>query len=116
MKIINAELRAGVWTAEVIGGAPAGLQVLHDGLVVENMTVTPQADRDSAVIRVPVPADLISDGVQTFIVTDATGGTLASFAILAGEVLAQDIRAEIDLLRAELDLLKAAFRRHCSNT
>jgi hypothetical protein len=30
--------------------------------------------------------------------------------------LAEDIRAEMDLLRAELDLLKQAFRRHCVET
>ena len=35
---------------------------------------------------------------------------------LAGEALAHDIRAEIDLLRAELDMLKRAFRRHCLET
>ena len=32
---------------------------------------------------------------------------------VAGEALAPDLRAELDLLRAELDLLKSAFRRHC---
>ena len=32
------------------------------------------------------------------------------------QALAEDIRAEVDLLRAELDLLKRAFRRHCQDT
>ena len=41
---------------------------------------------------------------------------LASFSIVAGDALAEDIRAELSLLRAELDMLKKAFRRHCVET
>ena len=64
--------------------------------------------------RVAIPAELISDGVQVFIISNrATAERLASFTILAGDVLGDDIRAEMELLRAELDMLKRAFRRHC---
>jgi hypothetical protein len=69
------------------------------------------------IIRVPVPADTLSDGVQTYLVNDARSGEkLASFTILAGETLDDDIRTEISLLRAELDMLKKSFRRHCVET
>lgn len=114
MKIINAELRAGVWTGELVGGKPDGIWVIHEGRKLEGVTFQAQPDRDSTLIRVPVPAELISDGVQTFVVQNPDGRTLTSFAILAGEVLAHDLRAEIDLLRAELDMLKSAFRKHVS--
>jgi len=68
-------------------------------------------------LRIPVPADKIADGVQTFIISDsATGETLDSFTIIAGEPLSDDIRAEVTLLREELDMLKRAFRRHCLET
>ena len=64
-----------------------------------------------------VPADSLSDGVQTYLVNDArSGDKLASFTILAGDTLSDDIRAEIDLLRAELDMLKKSFRHHCNET
>jgi len=54
---------------------------------------------------------------ENFIISDGkTGMTLNSFALLFGEVLAEDIRAEMGLLREELDLLKSAFRRHCVET
>jgi hypothetical protein len=54
---------------------------------------------------------------ENFIISDEkTGMTLNSFALLFGEVLAEDIRAEMGLLREELDLLKSAFRRHCVET
>ena len=63
------------------------------------------------------PRALISDGLQSFVISNPdTGETLESFAILAGDALADDIRAEIGLLRAELDMLKRAFRRHCAET
>lgn len=65
----------------------------------------------------PIPAERIADGVQTFVIRDRrTDQGLASFAIVAGDALAEDIRAEIGLLRAELDMLKKAFRRHCAAT
>jgi hypothetical protein len=112
MKVINAELRAGVWSGELVDGPASGIRVLHQGQALEGVTITPLPDRDSTRISVPVPAALISDGVQTFVVEDSAGRVLASFAILAGDVLAHDLRAEIALLRAELDILKSAFRKH----
>ena len=68
-------------------------------------------------VSVPIPADLLGDGVQTFLVRDAaTGDRIGAFTIVTGAPLEDDIRAEIDLLRAELDMLKKAFRRHCIET
>jgi len=68
-------------------------------------------------VKVPVPASAISDGVQTFVISDGdTGDVLNTFSILAGDAIGEDMRAEMDLLRAELDLLKRAFRRHCVET
>ncbi len=68
-------------------------------------------------LRVPIPADAIADGVQTLLVIEAASGrVLEKITIIAGEALADDIRAEVDLLRAELDMLKRAFRRHCVET
>ena len=113
MKIINAVLRAGVWTGELVEGSAKNIQVLHNGHRLEGVELSPLPDRGSQHIKVPIPASAISDGVQTFVVQDETGHTLTQFTILAGDVLAQDLRAEVDLLRAELDLLKQAFRRHC---
>ena len=114
MKIINAELRAGIWTGELVEGSADSVQVLHNGQPLDGVTTTHLPDRDSTLIRVPLPSALISDGVQPFVVQDGSGHVLTSFAILAGDVMAHDLRAEIDLLRAELDMLKSAFRRHCA--
>ena len=49
-------------------------------------------------MRLPIPADLLSDGVQTFVLRDAAGDTtLAHFTIVTGMALEEDIRAEVDL-------------------
>ncbi|MDR5651007.1 hypothetical protein [Ruixingdingia sedimenti] len=114
-------LRAGVWEgilAAAPGSAAPAIEVMHMERPVGGATVTTLSDRPGQwALRVPIPAEAISDGVQTFLIRHAgTGETLASFAVLAGTALEQDIRAEVDLLRAELDMLKRAFRRHCLDT
>jgi hypothetical protein len=68
-------------------------------------------------VSVPIPVDRIADGVQTFVIRDRREDMLlGSFSIVAGDALAEDIRAELSLLRAELDMLKKGFRRHCLET
>ncbi|MHA7876520.1 hypothetical protein [Roseivivax sp.] len=68
-------------------------------------------------LEVPVPPEALGDGVMTFLITEAASGArLGSFTMIGDEPLAEDIRAEVDLLRAELDMLKRAFRRHCTET
>ncbi len=84
---------------------------------VANVQLTEDHAQGHWLLQVPIPADAIAEGVQTFVITDAEDGTtLAHFHLIAGEVLGDDIRAEMDLLRAELDMLKRAFRRHCVET
>lgn len=68
-------------------------------------------------LRIPIPAHVLADGVQTILVRDTMAQeTLDVITIISGEAIADDIRAEMDLLRAELDMLKRAFRRHCLET
>ena len=84
---------------------------------VANVQLTEDHAKGHWLLQVPIPVDAIAEGIQTFVITDAEDGTrLAHFHLMAGEVLGDDIRAEVDLLRAELDMLKRAFRRHCVET
>lgn len=71
---------------------------------------------DQWTLEVPVPAEAISDGVHTIVVSKAGDGStvLGQFSLIAGNALAGDVQAEVSILRAELDLLKRAFRKHCS--
>ncbi len=114
--LVSARLAGGVWEGALRGGEEAPrVAATHEGRAVPGVTVT--AEGGAWVVRVPVPPEAVADGVHTVVVTEAgTGEALGSFALAAGEALAGDLRAEIDLLRAELDLLKRAFRRHCVET
>ena len=92
------------------------IEVTLGNTEIEGVEVIPD-QQGGYVLRVPVPRFAICDGVQTFVVKDkASGEKLGAFALIAGEALGDDIRAEMDLLRAELDMLKRAFRRHCLET
>jgi len=113
-------LASGVWEgilhAEGDANYAPDLHALHLDQPIEGLSVT-ALPHGGWTVKLPIPANLISDGVQTFVIADRRSGEqLASFALLAGEALAEDIRAEIDLMRAELDMLKRAFRRHCLET
>jgi len=119
-KLSNARISEGVWQGMLIGpkeGDAPQIKVSHFDTPLADAEVIELPDGDGWQLRVPIPAEVIADGLQTFVIRDgATDTTLSSFAILAGEALTEDLRAEIGLLRAELDMLKRAFRRHCLET
>ena len=54
---------------------------------------------------------MLSDGVHSCIISWTTGEKIGDFTVIAGDVLAGDLRAEIEQLRAELNLLKTVVRR-----
>lgn len=118
-KLTKTRIRAGVWEGVMTGTAPEPvLEVLHLEIAVRGVTVTAIPDRAGDwLVRVPIPVELLTEGVQTFLIQDkATGARLEHFTIITGVAMEDDMRAEVDLLRAELDMLKRAFRRHCLET
>ncbi|MFK7940218.1 MAG: hypothetical protein AB8B82_12625 [Roseovarius sp.] len=119
--LTKTRLFEGVWegvlTYNGTGNFQPEIEVTHLQKPLAGVKVTEKPDENLWVVQVPVPADLISDGVQTFLIRDTrTDQTLNSFALMAGDTLSHDIRAEVTLLREELDMLKRAFRRHCLET
>ena len=120
LSLTKTRLRAGIWEGVLQGVPPDAvpqIRVTHQQAQVDGVTLAPAKDAGGWTVRVPIPPDSLSDGVQTFLFHDAaTGDKLGHFTIVTGEALDDDIRAEIDLLRAELDMLKRAFRRHCLET
>lgn len=118
-KLTKTRIRAGIWEGVLSGSSTAPkLEVLHLEAPVAGASVAAVPERAGEwLVRVPIPAALLSDGVQTFLIRDGgSGETLAHFTIITGVAMEDDLRAEIDLLRAELDMLKRAFRRHCLDT
>ncbi|WP_297774323.1 hypothetical protein [uncultured Roseovarius sp.] len=121
MILTKTRLFEGVWegvlTRREEGEFSPDIEVTHQQEPVEGVEVVEKPEEKLWVVRVPVPLEKIADGVQTFVIRDRQSGeVLESFALLAGDVLSYDIRAEMALLREELDLLKRAFRRHCLDT
>ena len=119
--LTKTRLFEGVWEGVLTraGEAEAApeIEVTHQQEPVAGVAVTAKPEEKLWVVRVPVPVEKIADGVQTFVIRDRRSGeVLDSFALLAGDVLSYDIRAEMALLREELGLLKRAFRRHCLDT
>lgn len=118
-RLTKTRIRAGIWEG-VLSGADArpALEVVLLERPLPGVTVEPVPDRPTDwAVRVPIPAEVLSDGVQTFLIREvASGETLAHFTLITGVAMEDDMRAEVDLLRQELDMLKRAFRRHCLET
>lgn len=108
----------GVWEGRIDWSGtgeppPPEIVVTHRQAEIAGVETARQPD-GGWTLRVPIPVRLLSDGFQTFVITDGrTGARLGDFAIACGDALEADLRAEVELLRAELDMLKRAFRRHC---
>ena len=119
IKVTKLRLVEGVWHGAVQQSGQNDqvpeIDVTHLGDSLEGVEVVQDHAEGYWALSIPIPADCISDGVQTFVIRDARNDVvLDSFSIVAGDALAEDIRAETSLLRAELDMLKKAFRRHCA--
>ena len=117
--LTKARIRAGIWEGILSGPAtPPALEVTLLGQKLVGVQVQPLPGKPGDwTVKVPIPAELLDEGVQTFLIRDSgRSETLAHFTIITGVAMEDDIRAEIGLLRAELDMLKRAFRRHCLET
>lgn len=119
LSLTKTRIRAGIWEGVLSGAdsAPA-IEVLHLEQPLPGVTLTAVPDRPGEwLVQVPIPVEVLSEGVQTFLIRNAASGDkMAHFTVITGVAMEDDLRAEVDLLRAELDMLKRAFRRHCLET
>lgn len=119
LRLTKTRIRAGTWEGVLSGVTDQpeiSVFLLEQPLAGVTIVALPDQTGEWAV-KVPIPASVLSEGVQTFLIRDAkTGDKLTHFTIITGVAMEDDLRAEIDLLRAELDMLKRAFRRHCVET
>ena len=121
LTLTKTRLFEGVWegvlTFEGEGKLQPDIEVTHLEKPLSDVEISDGPGKKQWGLRVPIPAELIADGVQTFLISDKrSGDALDSFALMSGDALSYDIRAEVTLLREELDMLKRAFRRHCLET
>lgn len=119
LKLTKTRIRAGIWEGVLSGmSTTPAIDVFLLEAAIKDVSISAIAQRPNDwLVRVKIPADVLNDGVQTFLIHDReTSERLSHFTIITGVALEDDLRAEVDLLRAELDLLKRAFRRHCIET
>lgn len=117
----NAGLRGGVWHGVLTTAtAPRRVFATYLGQDVAEGTATAMEGETPPrwAIALPLPKDVLNSGVQTLLLhaEDEAGRVhnLGALHLIAGDVLAEDLRAEIALMRAELDLLKSELRRLAS--
>ena len=119
VQLTKTKIAQGVWQGIItnVGDDKPQIEVTHQNENIEGINLTHNTDAGHWVLSFPIPANAIAEGVQTLIICDkAENVKIGHVTLMAGEVLGDDIRAEMDLLRAELDMLKRAFRRHCLET
>ncbi len=121
LTLTKIHLRNGQWEGRINGhtdsDTPPDVRVTHLDQPVPDVALEPGDGVGNWNLSIPVPAYAVADGVQTFLIIDGADDTkLGDFTLIAGEAMADDLRAEVELLRAELDMLKRAFRRHCLET
>ena len=117
MTLTRMRLAEGVWEGllRARDARVPRLRLRHEDEDLGELEPVEEGEAGNWLVRFQLPLERLSDGVQTFVIEDIqTGHALAHETVIAGEILDEDIRAEVGLLRAELDLLKRAFRRHCS--
>ncbi|MGJ8544050.1 MAG: hypothetical protein ACSHWZ_01315 [Sulfitobacter sp.] len=119
IELTPTKLRQGIWEGVITHGGTEEpvISVTYLASEVPDVMLEQGDAVGEWLLRVPIPAEAVADGVQTLLITDgASGERLGQITLIAGEGLGDDLRAEVDLLRAELDMLKRAFRRHCLET
>ncbi|WP_170330367.1 hypothetical protein [Ruegeria arenilitoris] len=105
----------GIWQGHLQADTEPRVEVRYLGETLDDVQVS--ASEGGWDLTIPVPVAALSDGVHCFVIADAASSEkLGDFTIIAGTPAADDLRAEVELLRAELDMLKRAFRRAHSVT
>ncbi|MEP5731526.1 MAG: hypothetical protein ABJL67_19380 [Sulfitobacter sp.] len=119
LQLTKTKMQQGIWQGIItgMGEDEPRVEVTHENTVVSDIILTHNQSADHWTLSVPIPKQAIADGVQTLIIRDVDANAkIGDITLMAGEMIGDDIRAEMSLLRAELDMLKRAFRRHCVET
>lgn len=119
LQLTKTKMKQGLWQGIVTGAGDDKPQiaVTHQDQPVDGFELQHDERGGYWLLTLPIPAEMIADGVHTLLIRDASRNEkLGHVTLVAGDALEEDILAEMSLLRAELDMLKSAFRRHCVET
>ncbi|PYE83694.1 hypothetical protein [Pseudoroseicyclus aestuarii] len=118
LTLVPTRLRDGLWEGLLSGppGPAPPIEARLRGQSLPELSLAEEAPGRWRV-RLPVPAEAISDGVQSIAFTDPAGDrVLARLTLVMGEASEGEIWAELERLRGEIAMLARAFRRHCRET
>lgn len=115
-------LKSGIWQGILRReAAPGRLLLVHLGSPVAEAQASAEPGGGGWRIAVTIPAERLSEGVQSFLLVEEPGDTdggsrpgalhLGRLTLVAGGLLDDDLLAEVALMRAELELLKKELRR-----
>jgi hypothetical protein len=111
--LVKLSFQAGRYEGELRAAEETSIEAVHDGRVIAAGRLV--HGEGASRVSVEFPVEVLSDGVQVVnLRSTLTGAVLDRVTFLAGDVLEDDVRAEVALLRDELEMLKRAFRRHVS--
>ena len=111
LTVTGTALVDGVWYGQAAGSPEAPeLTARHRDRSLGEPEVRAEGAGQWA-LKLPLPAEVMSEGVEVVSILDGEGRVLETITILAGRALEGDLRAEVAALRAELDLVKRALRR-----
>ena len=114
-KLVKVAFQGGRYEGELHAPQDTGIEAVHEGRVIAAARLVHGDEGTGTRLSIEFPAEILSDGVQVVSLrSTVTGAILDRVTFLAGDVLEDDVRAEITLLRDELEMLKRAFRRHVS--
>jgi len=92
-KLTHCELRNGIWSGRLEGSADApNVIATYQGVEIADMSVTPISGNIWS-LELPLPLEMLSDGVHSCVISLETGEKIGDFTVIAGEVLADDLRA-----------------------
>jgi hypothetical protein len=96
LNLTKTRLIRGVWHGVLTGAtSEPKLMLTHKGEAFTRLHLAAH-DNGTWDLEAAVPMDWLADGLQTFIISEVGADeVLASFAFLAGNVLSEDIRAEM---------------------
>lgn len=103
-------LSDGVWTVSLSGTTEPPQLEVHLGEQVLDSPLPDQQPDGTWLAHLRLPPEAINDGVSVLSVYHQ-GARLGGFIVAAGDLLQDDLRAQVALLRAEVDLLKSTIRR-----
>ena len=113
--LTKASFEGGIWHGILrdAGQEPPELEVLRDGTVQPDLSVTVRPGEEGAWdVRFHLPPSALGDAAVVFVFRlSGHVDALADLTILSGNALSGDPRRDLAQLRAELDLVKRVLRR-----